>query len=259
MPQFKLSAVVLCAMLASACSSETTNSNLVKTEAIWSDIYVTSNGNDSRVIAELNVSSRNGNNLNLVAGDKLSVVASNDALSQNMTKDMTKDIEFFDIDYRATFPYHEADTQYEVKLYRSSEKKTLTSIVTLPESIFVIAPQQAQRFEVDQPLELRWAKALKIKGNQSLEIQLTSLCKKDDNEISNAYTFTDVADTGMKTINFDDINIFKNDELNSSFDCSIDFEFERKRYGTVDSRYASGSRAYAKTHATLKDIKITLK
>ncbi|NOU49864.1 hypothetical protein HG263_04855 [Pseudoalteromonas sp. JBTF-M23] len=254
-----------CALLC-ACSSETTDSNLIKTKAIWSDIYVTSNGQDSRVIAELNVSSKNGNNLNLVAGDKLSVTATQftvvngtDAVESVITKDMHKDVDIFDIDYRATLPFNQEDTEYEIQFYRADDKETLTSIVTLPQPMVITSPQQGQVFPVDEVLELSWEQAAVLKGHQPLHIYLESSCKNGSKEITNTYVFNDVEDNGQKNIDFNSINIFKNDELNSSFNCKVKFEFERRRYGTVDDRYASGSRAYAKTHATLENIQITLK
>ncbi|MCF6436714.1 hypothetical protein [Pseudoalteromonas sp. MMG022] len=253
MRHFKLTSAALCCLLASACSTETTNSNDVKTEAIWSDIYVTSNGNDSRVIAELNVSSRKGNNLNLVSGDKLSVTAN------STTKDMEKDVDFFDIDYRVTFPYFAQDTEYEIKLYRAEEQITLKSKVTLPQAIDILAPQTEQTFPVDEVLDLRWIKATSPKDNESLKITISSVCKNGDEEISSSHILSDVEDDGKKSIDFEALELFKNEKLNNNFDCTVNFEFERRRYGTTDSRYASGSRTYAISHNKLDNINITLK
>ena len=69
----KLTCLVLPFALAtiSGCSTETTESDNVKTQAIWSNIYVTSGGEDSRVIAELNLSGEFGNNISLSSSDTL--------------------------------------------------------------------------------------------------------------------------------------------------------------------------------------------
>ncbi|WP_105169855.1 hypothetical protein [Pseudoalteromonas sp. T1lg23B] len=253
MRHFKLTGIAICCLLATACSTETTDSSDVKTEAIWSDIYVTTNGNDSRVIAELNVSSRNGNNLNLVQGDKLFVTAN------NTSKDMEKDVDFFDIDYRATFPFYAEDTQYEIKLYRAEEKVTLKSTVTLPQAIDILAPQTEQTFPVDEILDLRWIKASSPADNETLKITISSKCKNGNEEISSTHILSDVEDDGKKSIDFEALELFKNEKLNNRFDCSVNFEFERRRYGSTDSRYAAGSRTYAISHNTLDNINITLK
>ncbi|CAH9052982.1 hypothetical protein PSECIP111854_01080 [Pseudoalteromonas sp. CIP111854] len=258
MSHFKLGTIALCSLLVSACSSDT-NSNLVKTEAIWSDILVKSDGDISKVVAELNVSSRNGNNINLVQGDKLSVTATNNAISANMTKNMDKDNKIFDIDYRANFPYYQADTQYEIRLYRAKDKVTLSSKVTLPEPILILAPQAYQTFSADSALELRWAKATKIIGDQSLKINVDSTCKHGEKEITKSYNYNDIKDDGIQVVDFETIGLFKNEELNSNFTCTVKFSFERRRYGSVDGRYASSSRTYATQTKILENINITIK
>ncbi|NOU49865.1 hypothetical protein HG263_04860 [Pseudoalteromonas sp. JBTF-M23] len=258
MPQLKMSTIVLCCLLASACTSDT-NSDLVKTEAIWSDVLVKSDGSGTKVVAELNVSNRNGNNINLVDGDKLSVTATNTAISANMTKVMTKDDKLFDIDYRANFPYHQADTQYEIRLYRAKDEVTLSSMVKLPETVSILAPQKGQTFTEDEILELHWAKATKIRGDQSLTINLSSTCKNGDKEINSSYIYHDVEDDGMLGIDFETTSLFKQEGLTQDFNCKVSFSFERRRYGTVDSRYASGSRTYAIQTKVLDSINVILK
>ncbi|MBD1582867.1 hypothetical protein [Pseudoalteromonas sp. S16_S37] len=257
MPQLKMSAIALCCLLASACTSDT-NSDLIKTEAIWSDVLVKSDGNGAKVIAELNVSKRNGNNINLVNGDTLSVTATNAAISADMTKNMTKDDKLFDIDYRAEFPYHQADTQYEIRLYRAKDKVTLSSMVKLPEPVSILAPQQGQTFSEDEILELHWAKATKIRDAQSLKIVLDSTCKNGNKEIKSSYIYSDVEDDGMLGIDFETTKLFKQEGLTKNFTCKVSFSFERKRYGTVDSRYASGSRTYAIQTKVLDSINVIL-
>lgn len=98
----------------SGCSSETTESDNVKIQAIWSNIYVTSGGEDSRVIAELNLSGEFGNNISLSSSDTLEATVAND------TKTLEKHTEVFDVDYRAVFEQFNENTEYTVKFVQKT-------------------------------------------------------------------------------------------------------------------------------------------
>lgn len=77
------------------CSTESTQSDIVKTEGIWADIRVTSNGDTSRVVTEFNLNNSSGANIILSEGD--SVVAK----LGNEKKQLEKDDDLFDVDYQA--------------------------------------------------------------------------------------------------------------------------------------------------------------
>ncbi|GEM_PF-1000325 len=235
----------------SGCSTETTESDNVKTRAIWSNIYVTSGGDDSRVIAELNLTDEFGNNISLSSSDKL------EASVGNNTKTLEKHTDVFDIDYRAIFDEHSENTQYVVKLVRSEDNVTLTNTLSMPASFEILAPQKSQSFSNSEQLVIEWSNHSTV---DKLDVTLSSSCKlKDGGSQNNVEKFENVTDDGKLTIDLDTLDIFKDENLNTRQNCSVDLLVERFRLGSVDSNYASGSKSRASQQRRLDDITITLR
>ncbi|MBQ4845424.1 hypothetical protein J8L98_03185 [Pseudoalteromonas sp. MMG013] len=250
MHHLKYSSLAIAIALLSACSSETTESNNVKTEAIWSDIYVTSNGQDSRVIAELNVSSRNGNNLKLTNGDKLQATVG------TTVKTLEEDDGFFDIDYRAVFDVAVGDTKFVVQLNRASENKTLTNTITLPPQYQILAPQTGQLYDKDDSIEIEWTKS--GAGDQFSIVFNTECTKKDGDKLTGSEVYNNVSDDGDFTINLSNVEFFNDALINTQHDCTGSLTFERRRHGQIDPAYVSGSRTYAAQQRSLDNIIISL-
>ncbi|AOT11185.1 hypothetical protein [Pseudoalteromonas luteoviolacea] len=232
------SAIPLSLSLLVGCSSETTESENVKTEAIWADIYVTSQGEDSRVIAELNVSSRNGNNIKLSDKDKLHATAA------GITKDLEIDDGFLDIDYRATFNVAEKDTKFMITLTRGESNDTLQTELILPAPFSIITPQKNQSFYKQDTLEVNWTSDNAT--DTRLDALLTLRCKnKDGNEESIAKQYSDITDDGSFSVDLSSLDGIDSETLNDKKSCEADIYMERIRYSSLDSRYAEGSRARA--------------
>lgn len=235
----------------SGCSTETTESDNVKTRAIWSNIYVTSGGDDSRVIAELNLTDEFGNNISLSSSDKL------EASVGNNTKTLEKHTDVFDIDYRAVFEQFNENTEYTVKFVRSEDNITLTNTLTLPAPFEILAPLKSQSFANSEQLVIEWSNHSTV---DKLDVTLSSSCKlKNGGSQSNVEKFENVTDDGKLTINLDTLDIFKDENLNTRQNCSVDLLVERFRLGSVDSNYASGSKSRASQQRRLDDITITLR
>lgn len=235
----------------SGCSSETTESDNVKTQAIWSNIYVTSGGEDSRVIAELNLSGEFGNNISLSSSDTLEASVAND------TKTLEKHTEVFDVDYRAVFEQFNENTEYTVKFVRSEDNITLTNTLTLPAPFEILAPQTNQSFSKEEQLVIEWSN---FNSGDKLDVKLSSACKlKDGATQFNNESFDNITDDGKLTIDLDALDMFKDENLNTRQDCTVDLLVERFRLGNVDSNYATGSKSRASQQRRLKDIIVTLR
>jgi hypothetical protein len=235
----------------SGCSTETTESNNIKTRAIWSNIYVTSGGDDSRVIAELNLTDEFGTNISLSSSDKL------EATVGNNTKTLEKHTDLLDVDYRAVFAAHSENTQYIVKFVRSEDNVTLTNTLTLPAPFEILAPQQNQSFAKSGQLVIEWSN---FNTADKLDVSLDSTCKlKDGATQYNGEKFENITDDGKLTIDLDALDMFNDENLNTRQNCNLDLLVERFRLGNVDSNYASGSKSRASQQRRLKDITITLR
>jgi hypothetical protein len=235
----------------SGCSTETTESDNVKTRAIWSNIYVTSGGNDSRVIAELNLTDEFGNNISLSSSDKL------EASVGNNTKSLEKHTDVFDVDYRAIFDEYSENTQYVVSFVRSEDNVTLTNTLSLPAPFEILAPQKSQSFSKSEPLVIEWSN---FNTADKLDVTINSTCKlKDGATQGNAEKFENITDDGKLTIDLDTLDMFNDDNLNTRQNCTLELLVERFRLGNVDSNYASGSKSRASQQRRLDDITITLR
>ncbi|MDK1287579.1 hypothetical protein [Pseudoalteromonas umbrosa] len=236
---FKTLSVIPFSILALAgCSTETTESSSVKTDAIWADIYVTSQGEDSRVIAELNVSSRNGNNIKLSDNDKLQATAS------GVTKDLKIDDSLLDIDYRATFNVAGKDTDFTVTFSRSETNDVIKTNLTLPAPFNIITPQKNQSFYKKDTIEVNWT--ADTATDTRLDVVLTVRCKnKEGNEQSIVENFRDIEDDGNLKIDLSALEGFEQDTLNTKQTCEGEVYIERIRYSPVPEAYVNGSRARA--------------
>jgi hypothetical protein len=247
----KYTSLSLATTLLVACSSETTDSSTVKTEAIWSDIYVTSNGQQSRVIAELNVSGRNGNNIKLSNGDNLkATVGSTVKVLQE------DDSDIFDVDYRAVFDVAVGESEFLVQLNRISENRVLTNTITLPPQYQILAPQAGQLYDKDASLELEWTKS---SANDQFSIKYHTECtKKDGSKITSTTNYDNVSDDGDFTINLSDIELYKDVQINTEHNCNGSLSLQRLRHGQIDPAYVSNSRTFATQERRLDNIIITL-
>ncbi|WP_125718015.1 hypothetical protein [Pseudoalteromonas rubra] len=234
--RFSMLALACSALL--ACSNETTNSENVKTEAIWSKIYVTTTGETSRVIAELNIDGPTGNNIRLTANDKLVAKAA------NISQVMSEDEELFDVDYRAIFDVTSGGTLFTVDFTRAAENKTLTTTMNLPRPFEIITPQKNQSYSVNDELTLSWTPG--TEDDTQFESKLTIECKKNDGDSFFVYVNNEqLTDDGTQVIDLSSIEELKDTAINTRQECSAEFYLARTRPGTVDPGYASGSSAKA--------------
>lgn len=236
--------------LAVACSSETTESGQVSTEVIWADMKVTSDGDQARVVAELNVDGALGNNLKLTAGDKLTVTAN------GQTRELKEDHDFFDIDYQAYLPFTTTNTSFSIQLTRESKNQTLVSTVQLPAAFRIYAPQQGQKFRLDDSMYIAWQG---LGGDKLIDINYSARCtrKSDGNTFTQSAT-VNTSDDGSYELVLNSLNAFKDADINLTKPCTLTIYLSRINTGIIDSKYKAGSSIRAVQQRTIEDLKVFL-
>lgn len=127
----------------------------------------------------------------------------------------------------------------------------------MPAPFEILAPQTNQSFSKEEQLVIEWSN---FNSGDKLDVKLSSACKlKDGATQINNESFENITDDGKLTIDLDALGMFKDENLNTRQDCTVDLLVERFRLGNVDSNYATGSKSRASQQRRLKDIIVTLR
>lgn len=230
------------------CSAETTESKNVSTDAIWADFKISSDGNEVRVVAELNVDGSFGNNLKLSQGDKLY------ATVNGISKDLEEDVDFLDIDYQAYFNQTSSRSTYSITLQRDVSKQRLISTVQLPDNFKIFAPQDSQVFNYTDTNYISWQG---LSAQKSIELSYKLNCQaKQGGTFSAAGEIKSVPDNGNSGFAFHEIEGLKDSQIDRTQACYVTLLLTRKNDGIVDSKYKSGSRIYAQQIRKVEDLKV---
>ncbi|CCQ12794.1 hypothetical protein PALB_37340 [Pseudoalteromonas luteoviolacea B = ATCC 29581] len=234
---FKVQPIVLISLLLIACSTETTESDKVATNAIWADFQAISDGYRTRLVAELNVDGPYGNNVKLTDGDSLYATANGE------TKELVEDIDFFDVDYQAYFYQITNSTTLSVIFDRQQPKQRMVSTVALPEPFTVFSPQTRQAFKSDEDTYLSWSG---LASNKTIQLDYQLKCAaKEGGQYNHSGLVDTIVDDGNHRLFFSQIDALKNSSIDTNRTCELDLMFTRSNNGIIDSKYASGSRIQA--------------
>lgn len=234
--------------LLSGCSTETTESKNVATEAIWADFKLTSDGQEVRVVAELNVGGKLGNNLKLSQGDKLY------ATVNGTSKDLVEDIDFLDVDYQNYFRETASRATYSITLQREASKQRLISTVQLPDNFKIFAPQDNQVFNYRDTNYISWQG---LNSEKSIDLDYSLNCTNSQGgTYRSSGQIKTVSDNGNTEFTFHEIEGLKDTQINKTNPCYVTLYLTRKNDGIIDSKYKSGSRIYAQQVRKVKDLKV---
>lgn len=245
MMKFNVSLIFL-GLLVSGCTSET-ESDLLKTKAIQAEYRISSDGEHTKINAELNTGNSFGSNIRLSNGDKLYAEAAGKRIT------LTEDTDLLDIDYEGKFDITQGNTKFSIDLVRKDEKNA-ESEVELPLNFIILAPSNG----------------ISIKYNQRVTVQLDGLDPASKTELvlnygcddSNGGTFTGSASTTIANVASFDFNLSEKDILdanaqNSYKNCEVDVVVNRYREGTISKELADSSFISAYQVREIKDIKFT--
>ncbi|MFP3365746.1 hypothetical protein R0J93_18945 [Pseudoalteromonas sp. SIMBA_148] len=232
-------------LLLCACTSET-ESNLVKTKGIWAGFELVSDGNRTRVNAELNAGDANGSNIILSDSDSLQAVVNNTAIV------LTKDTDFLDVDYQAYINATDDNQQFDIKLKRD-DGINANSGVELPLNFIILTPSNNQTFSINNPLTVQ------LDGtdpNSTSQVELSSSCTNNNNEtLLQSMLFS--LSTSRLEIDLQSLNMFSRSQVDQSKTCSLTVSVKRERLGSISGEFANQSYIKAQQSRAIKNMTLT--
>ncbi|MEK0160194.1 hypothetical protein WLQ65_13820 [Pseudoalteromonas piscicida] len=248
----RASVLSCCIALASliGCSTESTQSDVVKTEGIWADIRVTSNDEGSRVVTEFNLNSSSGANVILSDGDSVRATLGNER------KILVKDHDLFDVDYQGYFTATAKNSELTLEFIRDKENEKLTSRVKLPAPIKLYAPV-SERFNRNDDILVEWREEGDITTKLFLEFK--SFCTKTTGESSLISFESEILESGGQyKILLSELTGFDDDALDKTKPCDTTVTLFRTRKGAIDTKFKAGSRINAIQEKQSEKFQITL-
>lgn len=232
-------------LLLCACTSET-ESNLVKTKGIWAGFELVSDGNRTRVNAELNAGDANGSNIILSDSDSLQAVVNNTAIV------LTKDTDFLDVDYQAYINATDDNQQFDIK-FKRDDGINANSGVELPLNFIILTPSNNQTFSINSPLTVQ------LDGtdpNSTSQVELSSSCTSNNNEtLLQSMLFA--LSTSRLEIDLQSLDMFSSSQVDQSKTCSLTVSVKRERLGSISGEFANQSYIKAQQSRAIKNMTLT--
>jgi len=232
-------------LLLCACTSET-ESNLVKTKGIWAGFELVSDGNRTRVNAELNAGDANGSNIILSDSDSLQAVVNNTAIV------LTKDTDFLDVDYQAYINATDDNQQFDIK-FKRDDGINANSGVELPLNFIILTPSNNQTFSINSPLTVQ------LDGtdpNSTSQVELSSSCTNNNNEtLLQSMLFA--LSTSRLEIDLQSLDMFSSSQVDQSKTCSLTVSVKRERLGSISGEFANQSYIKAQQSRAIKNMTLT--
>ena len=232
-------------LLLCACTTET-ESNLVKTKGIWAGFELVSDGNRTRVNAELNAGDANGSNIVLSDSDSLQAVVNNTAIV------LTKDTDFLDVDYQAYINATDDNQQFDIK-FKRDDGINANSGVELPLNFIILTPSNNQTFSINSPLTVQ------LDGtdpNSTSQVELSSSCTNNNNEtLLQSMLFA--LGTSRLEIDLQSLDMFSSSQVDQSKTCSLTVSVKRERLGSISGEFANQSYIKAQQSRAIKNMTLT--
>ena len=232
-------------LLLCACTTET-ESNLVKTKGIWAGFELVSDGNRTRVNAELNAGDANGSNIILSDSDSLQAVVNNTAIV------LTKDTDFLDVDYQAYINATDDNQQFDIK-FKRDDGINANSGVELPLNFIILTPSNNQTFSINSPLTVQ------LDGtdpNSTSQVELSSSCTNNNNEtLLQSMLFA--LGTSRLEIDLQSLDMFSSSQVDQSKTCSLTVSVKRERLGSISGEFANQSYIKAQQSRAIKNMTLT--
>ena len=228
-----------------ACTSET-ESNLVKTKGIWAGFELVSDGNRTRVNAELNAGDANGSNIVLSDSDSLQAVVNNTTIV------LTKDTDILDVDYQAYINATDDNQQFDIK-FKRDDGINANSGVELPLNFIILTPSNNQTFSINSLLTVQ------LDGtdpNSTSQVELSSSCTNNNNETLLQSTLFTLS-TSRLEIDLQSLDMFSSSQVDQSKTCSLTVSVKRERVGSISGEFANQSYIKAQQSRAIKNMTLT--
>ncbi|CAM3048830.1 hypothetical protein [Pseudoalteromonas distincta] len=227
-----------------ACTSET-ESDLVKTKGIWAGFELVSDGNRTRVNAELNAGDANGSNIVLSDSDSLQVVVNNTAIV------LTKDTDFLDVDYQAYINATDDNQQFDI-LFTRDDGINANSSAELPLNFIILTPSNSQNFGINSTLTVQ------LDGtdpNSTSQVELSSSCTTNNETLLQSTFFA--LNSSRLEINLQSLDMFSNSQVDQSKTCDLTISVKRDRFGSISDEYANQSYIKSQQSRAIKNMTLT--
>lgn len=185
-----------------------------------------SDGERTRVVAELNVGGENGTNVRLSKDDLLTASVG----SQELT--LREDDDFLDVDYQEYFSRVSSDTNIRIRFERENE--TFASAVTLPKSFELHAPVRSTLYSSNETIEVIWDADTTATNNIHLSAFISCVGASMNESFS-------TLDDGIHAIDFSSLTIWQDSGLDKTQNCDIRFSLTRTNNGSIAQGLAVGS------------------
>jgi len=232
-------------LLLCACTSET-ESNLIKTKGIWAGFELVSDGNRTRVNAELNAGDANGSNIVLSDSDSLQAVVNNTAIV------LTKDTDFLDVDYQAHINITDDNEPFDI-LFNRDNKISAHSSVELPLNFIILTPSNEQNFRLNNTITVQ------LDGtdpNSVSSIELISKCTNSNGETLIQSMLSEIKYSSY-SFKLNSLAMFNNAQIDKSKTCNLTIMVERVRFGAISDEFANQSYIQAKQQRTINNMTLT--
>lgn len=226
---------VLFSVTITACSVESeTDSENVKTSGIRAEISTVSSGDGNTGVATRLAVGSGGTfatNLNLTGGDTLSAT---DGVS-SVVLQKEKDWYTGRIFYKGILAGDAADTQITISFTRPNDTDAPNSVVSIPYSPDLTAPNSGQEFTQAEDINISWDN-----NGSSLPVSLDF----DFNcTLSGKYSAFDVSKTTIAnsgSISYSVASLLGNLTLKTGESCGLKITISRSQDGTLDPNYGEG-------------------
>ena len=230
---FSIPALALSLAAISGCAE--VDSADIKTSGIYSEMSVSAEDDSTTVFVRL----RTGRPLD---ADTI-ILSEGDQLSATMAGAVTSLLKNESDAYEGSFSAAPAGAEVKVALSRAQDPGAPDSVVTLPESFEITAPDFAETFNAGESITVAWSPA---SPSGSIDVTYRINCRVfDDNGLPSGANYgrsykTD--DSGTHTAQINDVlNVLGNqDDLESGISCPLEVTVTRTNEGTLDAALTKG-------------------
>jgi len=235
-------------LMLSACNTEETASENIRTQGIWARMVVESKSNgNAKVDVELNSGGANGTNIVLSPGDRL------EATVNGVTKVLQEDNDFLDVDYETSFSNVPDGAPFRIAFIRSSGASATNSSVTLPDSFSINSPQNNASFQRNANISLNWSPNV---SGATIEVNQTYSCANNDGGTFSELSSNEINDTGSLLIQLANVTTLSAENVDKTKSCTLGISLVRQSQGSLDAGFTEGGSIAGEQIRQVQDIQI---
>jgi hypothetical protein len=167
------------------------------------------------------------------------------AHANGLTQVLNASGNLLDIRYKTRFNFIDADTSFRIEFDRSNGISAPNSVATLPQGFTLSAPD-GPTYTRDQDITITWDPAF---TPDAMSATYNTICRLDPGGYYSASKGFTVPDNGQFIVKASDL--ITSDPIFADADCEITFQFNRKRYGSIDNNFGEGGKFIARQRRSI--------